>query len=138
MGRVTAATLALLCARPDGAAASHAWYLYDAETHSTAFEAMSATQVWDRVEETNHTYVYGANEFFFENGVTGYFGGQHDGPNRTIVVREPSPAAGRPLPRPLALALAPLPGPAPAAAPSQALTPPRPCMSRVFRLLTAR
>ena len=95
VGRVTAATLALLCARPDGAAASHAWYLYDASTHSVAFEAMSATQVWDRVEETNHTYVYGANEFFFENGVTGYFGGQHDGPNRTIVVRAPSPAAGR-------------------------------------------
>jgi len=135
VGRVTAATLALLCARPEGAAASHAWYLYDASTHSTPFEAMSATQVWDRVEETNHTYVYGANEFFFENGVTGYFGGQHDGPNRTIVVREPSPAAER-APAPPALPLA-LPLPL-LAAPSQALTPPRPCMSRVSRLLTAR
>ena len=36
---------------------------------------MSITQVWDRIEETNYTDVYGANEFFFENGITGYFGG---------------------------------------------------------------
>ena len=135
MRRVTAATLALLCARPDGAAASHAWYLYDASTHSTPFEAMSATQVWDRVEETNHTYVYGANEFFFENGVTGYFGGQHDGPNRTIVVREPSPAAER---APAPPARGPAPAPASSHGSQQALTPPRPCMSRVSRLPTAR
>ena len=130
MAAVTSgAAVLLLLLTP--AAASHAWYLYDASTHSTAFEAMSATQGWDRVEETNHTYVYGANEFFFENGVTGYFGGQHDGPNRTIVGREPSPAAGRACPY--------LPAPASCSQPGwQALTPPRPCMSRVSRLLTAR
>ena len=29
--------------------------------------------------------MYGANEFFFENGVTGYFGGQHHGLGATIV-----------------------------------------------------
>jgi hypothetical protein len=69
--------LLLLLARP--AAAAHAWYEYDPSTHSEVFEAMSATQVWDRVDETNHTFVYGALEFFFENGVTGYFGGQHHG-----------------------------------------------------------
>ena len=34
----------------------------------------SLLQVWDKVELTNFTDVYGSNEFFFENGITGYFG----------------------------------------------------------------
>ena len=61
-------------------AATHAYYVY--ETHDATkntFEAMSITQVWDRVEVTNATAVYGANEFFFENGQIGYMGGQHTG-----------------------------------------------------------
>jgi hypothetical protein len=59
--------------------AAHAWYEFDATTHTTAFEAMSATQVWGRTDDTAAASVYGALEFFFENGVTGYFGGQHHG-----------------------------------------------------------
>ena len=35
---------------------------------------MSITQVWEKTELTNFTDVYGSNEFFFENGITGYFG----------------------------------------------------------------
>lgn len=71
------AWLALATIRCIGA--GHAWYEFASSTHATAFEAMSATQVWDRTSDTNHTFVYGALEFFFENGVTGYFGGQHQG-----------------------------------------------------------
>eukprot|EP01052_Picozoa_sp_SAG31_P037441 SAG31_NODE_4834_length_2918_cov_1.628946_5_plen_163_part_00 len=55
--------------------ATHAYYVYETnEASPAAFEAMSITQVWDRVEVTNYTDVYGSNEFFFENGITGYFG----------------------------------------------------------------
>ena len=37
------------------------WYTFDNSSGlPTTFEAMSSTQVWDRVEQTNHTYVYGA------------------------------------------------------------------------------
>ena len=37
------------------------WYTFDNSSgQPTTFEAMSSTQVWDRVEQTNHTYVYGA------------------------------------------------------------------------------
>lgn len=65
--------------------ASHAWYEFDASASSTTFEAMSSTQIWDRVEHTAQSYVYGAMQFYFENGVVGYFGGQHHGLGQTIV-----------------------------------------------------
>jgi len=57
-------------------AGTHAYYVYDFdEATQTTFQAMSITQVWGRIEVNNFTDVYGANEFFFENGITGYFGG---------------------------------------------------------------
>ena len=67
----------LISLAPTSTIATHAYYVFDTAKPGaeTTYEAMSITQVWDRVEVTNWTDVYGANEFFFENGITGYFGG---------------------------------------------------------------
>jgi hypothetical protein len=70
--------LAACCAMMWPAAhATHAYYVFPQQeaANSVGFEAMSITQVWGRTQQTNVTDVYGSTEFFFQNGITGYFGG---------------------------------------------------------------
>ena len=69
------------------ASASHAWYEFPPAgnrsggggAQPTTFEALSSTLAWDRVEQTLHTFVYAATQFYFEHGCGAYFGGQHWG-----------------------------------------------------------